>query len=295
MISPNNAFAPFIDGPGLSITVQSGVVLLAAGSTATVPLTAVSLTANATNYVYLNVSTGVIQVSTSAFPAGAYPIATAVTDTASVKTLTDSRADVLAGGATSASTGISLALTNPISSATPASNRTMDSEPSLTAASVAVVGDGSIAAARGNLTISSSTTVTAGYLYGVQGKLTLQGTINVTTGEASAGLVGQLDCSAATAITSVGDSLSMCWLDAGAASAVALTKVSALTITNSIASKPLNAIINIPLADAQFFLVSQDSADSRWSADPGASGKTFQNVGLKVKCNGTTYWLPLYA
>lgn len=184
------------------------------------------------------------------------------------------------------------------STATPAGNsRTVDAEPVLNfAGSAAITPAGtSIAGVRGNITIANGTTVTQGYMYGVQGKLTLKGTINVTLGEASAGLVGQLDMSAATAITSVGDSLSMCWLDAGSASAVALTLVSALTITNSIAGKPLKAIINVPLADAQFFLVSQDSADSPWSADPAASGKTFQNKGLKVSCNGSTYWIPLYA
>jgi hypothetical protein len=152
---------------------------------------------------------------------------------------------------------------------------------------------GAIVPLRGSLVVAAGATVTAGYLYGTQGKITVKGTLNHPSSEYSAALVGQLDLSAAVALTS--GVLSMAWLDAGAASAVSLASVSALTITNSIALKPLAAIFNIPLADASFFLISQDSGDSRWSADPAASGKTFQNVGLKVKCNTATYWIPLYA
>ena len=98
MISPNNSFAPFIDGPGLSITVDPGVVLLASGSTLSVSRTAVPLTANSTNYVYLDFSVGAISANTTGFAVVGgtyiYPIATAVTDNVGVKTLTDSRADV---------------------------------------------------------------------------------------------------------------------------------------------------------------------------------------------------------
>ena len=159
------------------------------------------------------------------------------------------------------------------------------------AGSIAVTG--AIVPLRGHLVVAAAKTVTAGYLYGTQGKITVKGTLNHPSSEYSAGLVGQLDLSAAVALTA--GSLSMAWLDAGAASAVALTSVSGLTITNTIANKPLAAVINVPLADAAFFLVTQDSGDSPWSADPAANGKTFQNVGLKVKCNAATYWIPLYA
>ncbi len=189
-------------------------------------------------------------------------------------------------------TGTSLALTNVISSATPATNRTVDSEPSLTAASVAVPPGGSIAAVRGNLTVNAGTTVTAGYLYGVQGKLTFKGTLNESLGEYNAALVGQLDFSAVTAITAV-NGLSMLWLDAGAsATAGSLAKVNAINITNSIASNPLHAIIGVPEADAVYFLDANDTADSHWIVTAAVGGS--QTTKIKVHLNGTDYFIPCY-
>jgi hypothetical protein len=93
MISPTNAFSPYIDGGGLSLGVTGGVALL--GTTPTViGGQSVALTANATNYVILNLTSGLLQVNTSGFTTGNYPIATVVTLNASIQTLIDDRPDV---------------------------------------------------------------------------------------------------------------------------------------------------------------------------------------------------------
>ena len=97
MYDIRNFFAPYIQGPGLSVTIEQGYIQVG-GLSLFVPRTIVSLAANATTYIYLD-SSGTISTSNSGFPAGSdYPIAVVVTGTSSVITLTDSRPDVAAGG-----------------------------------------------------------------------------------------------------------------------------------------------------------------------------------------------------
>jgi len=93
MIEPSNAFSAYVDGGGLTLGVTGGVALIG-----TVPTTilggSVALTANTTNYVFLNLSLGVVQVNTTGFGASEYPIATVVTTNSGIFTLTDSRPDI---------------------------------------------------------------------------------------------------------------------------------------------------------------------------------------------------------
>lgn len=99
MLSKLNPFAPYIGAPGLSMTVGSGVLNI--GTTATVvPLTVVGLAANATSFVFLNLTSGAIQSNTSGFPTGVYPIATVTTNNVGVASLTDSRPDISSGFST---------------------------------------------------------------------------------------------------------------------------------------------------------------------------------------------------
>lgn len=97
MISPTNAFAAYIDGGGLTLGIDGGVALI--GTTPTVVGgQKVTLSARTTNYVLLNLTTGLVQVNTSGFTSGNYPIATVVTNSTGILTLTDSRPDVPAAG-----------------------------------------------------------------------------------------------------------------------------------------------------------------------------------------------------
>src|SRR5215469_1603354 len=99
-INPQNVFAPYIAGPGLNLSVSSGQILVS-GVPTVIPLTIVGLTANTTNYVFLNVGTGMVQASTSSFLAGSYPIATVGTSASGIKTLVDSRPDFFTGAVNS--------------------------------------------------------------------------------------------------------------------------------------------------------------------------------------------------
>jgi hypothetical protein len=171
--------------------------------------------------------------------------------------------------------------------------RILDAEPVFGfAGSQSMPAGASFAAVRGNMTVGVGTTLTAGFLYGVQGKLTLKGTINEALGEYNAALVGQLDFSAATAVTAV-NGLGMCWLDAGAsATAGSLAKVSGLIITNTVATNPLHAVIAVPLADAVYFADLNDTADSHWIV--GTTATTAAGC-IKLLVNGATRYLQLYS
>jgi hypothetical protein len=94
MIALSNAFAPFIGGPGLFVSVDSGNVINS-GANTFVPAATLSLPANSTVYVYLNTSSFTFSTSTSGFPStSCYPIAVVTTGSSGVLNLTDSRPDV---------------------------------------------------------------------------------------------------------------------------------------------------------------------------------------------------------
>jgi hypothetical protein len=94
--------------PGLLVTINGGTAVIS-GSVASFPTADISVGANATTYIYLNFTSGLIESSTSGFLAGAWPIAIAVTNSNSVVTLTDSRPDVFgSAGAGGTVTGTNL-------------------------------------------------------------------------------------------------------------------------------------------------------------------------------------------
>ncbi len=79
-----------VPGTGLSASYEAGRVRL--GDTVyDISAGTLSLTASATNYVYVG-SGGTVQVSTSGFPAGSIPLAVLVTDSSQVISTTDKRA-----------------------------------------------------------------------------------------------------------------------------------------------------------------------------------------------------------
>jgi len=97
MIGLTNAFCPYIGGPGLLVGIDDGVVLI--GTTPTfIAGQIVSVAANATNYIQLNTSSGSVQVNTTGFGAGDYPIAIVTTGLTYIEAVVDSRPDVYEGG-----------------------------------------------------------------------------------------------------------------------------------------------------------------------------------------------------
>lgn len=93
-INPTNAFVPETSiGAGLSINVGKGQLWLSGTPVSYTTETNVPLTANTFNYVFLNGGSGAIQVNTSGFSGANIPIATVLTGSKSVLTLTDNRPD----------------------------------------------------------------------------------------------------------------------------------------------------------------------------------------------------------
>ena len=182
-----------------------------------------------------------------------------------------------------------------ISSATPPTTRVVDSEPSITGTSVAVAGDGSIAAIRGNVTVATGTTITAGYLYGVQGKITLKGTLDTVLGEYQAAVVAQLDTSAATAVTS--GNLSALWVDGGASTALGNGKYNMINVTNTVAANA-GAVLSFAGNATDLFVLNTDNAIS------GSFLRPVTTVSSMVGSLAISYWngssmvtgyLPIYS
>ncbi len=96
MLSPQNAFAPFIGGPGLLITVNGGAVVNSLGQPISVPSTVVGLAANSTTYIFLNLTAVAIQTNTTGFVGGktTYPISVVAANNVGITSVLDQRADI---------------------------------------------------------------------------------------------------------------------------------------------------------------------------------------------------------
>jgi hypothetical protein len=92
MINSFSALAPTIDQIGLQIGIGPASLWLN-GSVSSVPFSFVLLSPNTTSYVYLNTTTGLVNVNTSGVPTNNIPIATVVTNLTRVVTLVDTRPD----------------------------------------------------------------------------------------------------------------------------------------------------------------------------------------------------------
>lgn len=145
---------------------------------------------------------------------------------------------------------------------------------------------GSAAAIRGNLTVGSGTTITgASYLYGTQGKLTIKGT-HSGSAEVSCGLLGQLDLSSAKGVTAP---VACIWGDCGASVGTATgSNIDALVLYNTIAGLTINSALRV-YAYASYFADLSD-ASSGWIV--GTAKSSGWDKSLKIKLNGTTYYIP---
>jgi hypothetical protein len=137
--------------------------------------------------------------------------------------------------------------------------------------------------------VTHATSIIKGYLYGVQGKIIVRGSLATTNGEYSAALQGQLDLSAAVAVTSP---LSALWLDMGATASAAIisapTNINAITITNTTA-----AVIHSVLSFNGNAAYAMDLSGGTFVA-AGASGGS-NSANLVVLINGTAYKIQLFA
>lgn len=94
--SPTNAFYVFLKDAGLFVSFNGGRALLSNGSIASISNGQITLSASSTNYVYLDMVSGVVSKNTTGFAATEiYPMAIAVTDSISITSLTDVRPDAV--------------------------------------------------------------------------------------------------------------------------------------------------------------------------------------------------------
>ena len=138
---------------------------------------------------------------------------------------------------------------------------------------------------RGEAHIASGTTLASNYVYGTQGKLIVPG---ILVGSAwAAGLVGQLDISAAT-LTSASH-ITPIWSDAGATGPLAsVAFADSLVLTNTTATTFNSLIYGYSKAAFAF-----DLTDNGGGFIVGTTAATASGC-LKVKINGATKYIQLY-
>lgn len=92
MIGLSSALAPVVEQQGLQISIGPATLWLN-GAVIISPFSFIFLTANATSYVFLNTTTGLLGVNTSGYATVDIPIATIVTNLNRVVTVVDTRPD----------------------------------------------------------------------------------------------------------------------------------------------------------------------------------------------------------
>jgi hypothetical protein len=147
---------------------------------------------------------------------------------------------------------------------------------------------GSLVAIRGNTTITAGTTVTGqSYLYGVQGKLTIQG-YHTGTAEVSCGVLGQLDLSAAQAVTAP---VACVWADCGASVGTATgANIDGVVIYNTISTLKINSAIRISAYTNYLFDLSDPGTNWFLGTNAATAAGT-----LKINMNGTAKYIQLYS
>ncbi|MCU1305161.1 MAG: hypothetical protein JWQ87_5445 [Candidatus Sulfotelmatobacter sp.] len=107
---------PYPQLAGFRVQVATGKINI--GSTTTViPATTIYVNPNSVTYIFLNVTTGIVQSNNGGFGAGIYPIAVATSNSTYVYSLVDSRPDVFNnGGSGGGGTGT---VTGPLSAVVP--------------------------------------------------------------------------------------------------------------------------------------------------------------------------------
>lgn len=165
--------------------------------------------------------------------------------------------------------------------------RVVDAELEVSAATTSV--HGSIVGVRGNVTQDASGTLGSGsFVYGVQGKWTAKGTLSTGSGF-TAGLFGQLDFSAVTAVNS--SYVSALHLDMGATNALSSSAyINAETVTNTTQCL-INSIFKV-IANASFFMdLAESNLTENWIVTKTAGSNAAKS--LKINVSGTTYYIPL--
>ena len=180
-----------------------------------------------------------------------------------------------------------LSVAKTVTSATPATERLVRSELTLTPATTLAVGsNGSLAGVRGALTLTSGKSITAGFLYGAQGKVVADGgTIAVGSGYV-AGVLGQLSLTGATLTSG-----HIAALIANIGPTVPATAMADLIYAEA-EQGPINSILKAYANTTYIFdLTAETNAGSY--ATTGSAGTTAAKGWLKVLIGGVVRYIPL--
>ena len=171
-----------------------------------------------------------------------------------------------------------------VTSATPATERLIRSELTVTpSASVAVGANGSLAAIRGAVTLTTAKTITDGYLYGVQGKAILDGATINNGSDHVAGVYAQLSASGTT-VTSGHVAI----LVVSGQSLPASANVNAIYVESG--GNKINAVLQSNVA-CNFFLDVNNFEACGIIATPTGAVHSGALRTIKVQIDGGTYYL----
>jgi hypothetical protein len=282
MITPTNAFDPQITTGGLSLTVQPGSVSID-GTVTAIAQTAAALTANSTNYVYVDLASLTVTANTTGFPTYSLPVATVVTLTASIQSVTDNRADV------DITNGGPLSPSVTLNNAAQSTYRLVDSEITLGFAGNTTI-TGSVVPVRGATTIGSTTHLigTGSYSYGVQGKFINKGYVATTGGNGiiQCGVLAQLDLSQSLGIAA-GSQVTALWVDCGAAvGTVTGSAIDVSTFYQNIGSLTVNSVFRVLAKATYLFDLSSSSTFIAGTSCNTAGGTIAVNTDAGVRYIG---------
>jgi hypothetical protein len=176
-----------------------------------------------------------------------------------------------------------------VTSATPATERLVRSDLTLTPATTLAVGtNGSLAAVRGCVTLTSGKSITQGYLYGVEGKLVLDGATVAIGSDHAAGVYAQLSAASAPTFTSGHVAILIC-------SGQNLPSIAGLDGIYVESGNPtggadgINSVLKAICDSTYLFDVSGCNGAGCVSSAVGVQSGTFKKIAVKV--GGTAMYL----
>jgi hypothetical protein len=251
---------------------------------------ALAITGALTGVTSLTMAGALSGVTTGAFSG----VITSTNATASSSTSTG--AIVTAGGlgvAKDSYFGGLVSVASTISSTTPSTTRLTQSEVTLSGATIAVAGGGSIAGVRGAITVNAGSTFTEGFLYGTQGKVTLAGTMNEGAAARIAGVIGQVDLSTGTLTDG---QVSAIWGDLqGNPTLTDPSQLNLIRATNSTTSGVANAVL-FAYGKATYFATFGADGGAGNVAYWGTAAPTGLAKSLKIfGPDGVAYYIGCYS
>lgn len=186
--------------------------------------------------------------------------------------------------ATLGGTNFAVLLTEP--SATPATERAIRGEYTLSGTPIVIQANGSIAGVRGAVTLNTGKTINGGFLYGTQGKIIADGaTINVGSGHV-AGVYAQMSANGATMTSG-----HIAIIVASGQNLPASANVDAIYIESG--AGPINSALKTILNANVVFDISEQNVTDTMLSVTGTAGATATKGWLKCTVKGLTRYIPL--